>query len=288
MNSYRIPEIAKQYTDYDMIQIHTDLPDFPELRTRLLFAFLNGSSKLSASSELFALATSLVQLALDTHDMVIASNDIKEKKAARSRQLKVLAGDYFSSRFYHLLAQAGQIEIIKQLSEAICEVNRLKMNLYIKMKQLKLTAEDYLHQTVEIKSQLFLSFSDLMSDTYEQDWPDILRSFAQCEIIFEEIFHIEAIASFRGSWAFWHILQHGTKEERKQLHAEESDQTKVRTLLHKYNIKSQLYQMLDTHTKQLQAIVQQLDSDKLISELFHIGEPFLRFLAKPSKVMEEI
>ena len=126
MNSYRIPEIAKQYTEYDMIQTHTDLPDFPEFRTRLLFAFLNGNNKLSSSSELFTLATSLVQLGLDTHDLVTVSNDVKEKKAARSRQLKVLAGDYFSSRFYQSLAQAGQIEMIKQLSNAICEVNRLK------------------------------------------------------------------------------------------------------------------------------------------------------------------
>jgi heptaprenyl diphosphate synthase len=288
MNSYRIPEIAKQYTEYDMIQIHTDLPDFPELRTRLLFAFLNGNSKLSSSSELYTLATSLVQLALDTHDMVTASNDIKEKKAARSRQLKVLAGDYFSSRFYYLLAQAGQIEMVKQLSNAICDVNRLKMNAYMKMKQLKLTAEDYIHQTVEIKSQLFLSFSEFMSEVYNQAWPDILRSFAKCEVIFEEIFRIESAANFKGSWGFWHILQHGTKEERKQLQAEESDLTKVRTLLHKYNITSQLYQMLDSYTKQLQSKVQQLESDKLISELFHIGEPFLRFLAKQPKVLEEI
>ncbi|UKS30605.1 heptaprenyl diphosphate synthase component 1 [Paenibacillus sp. HWE-109] len=288
MNSYRIPEIAKQYTEYDMIQIHTDLPDFPELRTRLLFAFLNGNSKLSKLSELYTLATSLVQLGLDTHDMVTASNDIKEKKAARSRQLKVLAGDYFSSRFYHLLAQAGQIEMIKQLSDAICEVNRLKMNVYIKMKQLKLSAEDYVHQSVEIKSQLFLSFSDLMSGAYDQAWPDIFRSYAKCEMIFEEIFRVDSVDNFRWSWGFWHILQTGSKEERKQLQAEDSDQAKVRTLLHKYNIKSQLYNMLDAHTKQLQTMVQQLDSDKLISELFHIGEPFLRFLAKPSKVLEEI
>ncbi|MBP1961970.1 heptaprenyl diphosphate synthase component 1 [Paenibacillus aceris] len=288
MNSYRIPEIAKQYTEYDMIQIHTDLPDFPELRTRLLFAFLNGNSKLSTSSELYTLATSLVQLALDTHDMVTVSNDIKEKKAARSRQLKVLAGDYFSSRFYHLLAGAGQIDMIKQLSNAICEVNRLKMNTYMKMKQLKLSAEDYIHQTVEIKSQLFLSFSEFMSEVYDQAWPEILRSYAKCEVIFEEIFRMESGANFKGSWGFWHILQHGTKDERKQLQAEESDQAKVRTLQHKYHITSQLYQMLDSQTKMLQSSVQQLESDKLISELFHIGEPFLRFLAKQPKVLEEI
>lgn len=289
MNSYRIPEIAKQYTEYDMIQIHTDLPNFPELRTRLLFAFLNGNSKLSSSSELYTLATSLVQLALDTHDLVTATNDIKEKKAARSRQLKVLAGDYFSSRFYHLLAGAGQIDMIKQLAGAICEVNRLKMSTYMKMKQLKLTAEDYIHQMVEIKSQLFLSFSEFMSEVYDSAWPDILRSYARCEVIFDELFRIEsAAASFNGSWGFWHILQHGTKDERKQLQAEDCDQGKVRTLLHKYHISSQLYEMLDAQTKLLQSKVQQLGSDNLISELFHIGEPFLRFLAKQPKVLEEI
>ncbi|MFD1905584.1 heptaprenyl diphosphate synthase component 1 [Paenibacillus rhizoplanae] len=33
----------------------------------------------------------------------------------RTRQLKVLAGDYFSSWFYHLLARHGQIEMLGTL-----------------------------------------------------------------------------------------------------------------------------------------------------------------------------
>ncbi|MDR6549465.1 heptaprenyl diphosphate synthase component 1 [Paenibacillus qinlingensis] len=288
MNSYRIPEIAKQYTEYDMIQIHTDLPDFPELRTRLLFAFLNEDNKLSSLSELFTLATALVQLGLDTHDLVTASNEVKEKKASRSRQLKVLAGDYFSARFYHLLAKTGQIDMIKQLSNAICEVNRLKMSSYMKMKQLKLTAEDYIHHMVEIKSQLFLSFSEVMSETHKPAWPDILRSFVRCELLFNEIFCMESTSKFRGSWGYWHINQNGTKEERKQLQVEEVDTTKVRTLLHKYSISSQLYQLLNTQTKQLQDYIKKLDSDRLQSELFHMGEPFLRWTGEKPKVLEEI
>lgn len=287
MNSYRIPEIAKQYTDYDMIQTHTDLPEFPDFRTRLLFAFLNRSSKLNGMSELFALVTSLVQMALDTHDMVSISNDIKGKKAVRSRQLKVLAGDYFSSRFYNLLSQAGQIDLIKQLSTAICEVNRLKMNLYILMKQLKMTAEDYIQHSVDIKSQIFLSFSSFMEEVYGHVWPDLLRSFTKCEVISDEIFRAESMSDFNGSWGYWHIMQNGSKEERKQLQAGEPDYAKIRTLMHKYNVSSQLYQMLDSHMNQLSSKVRQLDSDKLISELFHIGDPFIRLLSKP-KVLEEI
>jgi heptaprenyl diphosphate synthase len=286
MNSYRIPEIAKRYTDYDMIQTHTDLPDFPDFRTRLLFAFLNESPLKSSSSELFALVTSLVQMGLDTHDQVSISNDVKEKKAARSRQLKVLAGDYFSSRFYHLLAEAGQIELVKQLSNAICEVNRLKMNLYMKMKQLKCSSEEYTQQTVAIKAQLFLSFSGLIDERYGQAWPDMLEGFTECEVIFEELFRSESSADFPGSWGFWYILHNGSKEERKQLQAAELDSVKIKTLLHKYNISAQLNQMLDFRIEQLYAKVQTIDSDKLKSELVHIGQPFLRHLSK-SKLLEE-
>jgi len=286
MNPYRIPEIAKQYTEYDMIQAHTDLPGFPEFRTRLLFAFLSRNAA-AETGELYALATSLVQLGLDTHELVAVNNDSKEKKAARSRQLKVLAGDYFSSRFYHLLAQAGQIEMVKKLSSAICEVNRLKMNLYMLMKQLKVSAEEYVQHSVDIRTQLFLFFSELMEEVHRQVWPELLAGFARCEVLFEEVFRAESTADFRGSWGFWHIMQMGSKEERKQLSAAEPDNVKIRSLLHKYNVSSQLYQMLDHQVKQLYAKVQQLDSDKLISELFHIGEPFLRYLSKP-KVLEEI
>jgi heptaprenyl diphosphate synthase len=285
--NYRIPEIAKQYTHYDMIQSYTELPSFPEFRTRLLFAFLNRNTKLNGTSELFTLVTSLVQMGLDTHEMVSVSNELKEKKAARSRQLKVLAGDYFSARFYNLLSQAGQIELIKQLSGAICEVNRLKMNLYMMMKQLKVTSEEYMHQSVEIKSQLFLSFAEWMAEVHTQAWPELLKCFTRCEFIREEILRAESNVDFRDSWGFWHIWQNGTKDERKQLQAMEVDPAKIRILMHKYNISSLLHQMLDTHMEQLHAKVQQLDSDKLISELFHIGEPFLRLLSKP-KVLEEI
>jgi heptaprenyl diphosphate synthase len=287
MNSYRIPEIAKQYTDYDMIQTYTDLPGFPEFRTRLLFAFLNGSSKVKDTGELFALVTSLVQMALDTHDLVSISNHEKEKKAARSRQLQVLAGDYFSARFYHLLAQAGQIELVKQLSSAICEVNRLKMNLYLMMKQLKLTAEDYIQQSVDIKAQLFLSFTEWMEDVYDKVWPELLHAFTQCEVLFEELFRVESTDEFRNSWGYWYIWDNGSKEERKQLQMDEPDPAKIKTLLHKYNISSQLYQMLEIHVELLCTKIQQLHSDKLISELFHIGQPFLTYLSKP-KVVEEI
>lgn len=286
MNPFHIPELAKQYTDYDMIQIHTELPDFPASRTRLLCAFLQAPGQDEPHGDLYALAASLVQMGLDTHEMVSVSNDVKEKKAVRSRQLKVLAGDYFSSRFYHLLSQAGQIDMVRQLSAAICEVNRLKMTFYSRMKSLKLTAEDYIQSKVRIHAQLFLHFDRVMKGVQHRLWPDILQGFTQCEVLAGEILRMEDPKSFRGSWGYWHILQNGTRDERKQLEAQEQDELKLRPMLLKYNVKGQLYAMLEEQVHHWMNQAKQLESDKLIQELMHMGEPFLRMVRQP-KVLEE-
>ncbi|KEQ26097.1 heptaprenyl diphosphate synthase component 1 [Paenibacillus tyrfis] len=286
MNTYRIPEMAKKYTEHDMIQKHTDLPLFPEFRTRLLYAFLNKHSTLAGYSELYTLVTSLVQLGLDTHDMVSVTNDAKEQKSARSRQLKVLAGDYFSSRFYYLLSHSGQIDLIGVLSAAICEANRLKMNLYLKMKQLKLTADEYIGQSVEVKTQLFLSFANLLEERFYVVWPEVLRLFTRCEVLLQEIVRSESSQPYRDSWGFWHVLQQATREEKKLLQSEEPDATKWRPLWLKYKVTPQLHQMLDTCMKELQDKLQSFEPEKLGKELLSIGEPFRQYLSAPQATQE--
>src|SRR5690606_13732101 len=121
MRTYRIPEIAKKYVEYDMIKTHTELPAFPDSRARLLFTLLSAERTPAERSELYALVVWLVQLGLDTHDMVESSEGKRPETEMRATQLKVLAGTYFSSRFYELLSQAGQIDMIKKISGAICE-----------------------------------------------------------------------------------------------------------------------------------------------------------------------
>ncbi|PYI54926.1 heptaprenyl diphosphate synthase component 1 [Paenibacillus flagellatus] len=287
MNSNSIAEAAKPYTDYDMIRNHTELPDFPNFRTQLLYTFLHKSSTFIEQSELFALVVSLAQLGLDTHDLVSVTNERKEKAEARSRQLKVLAGDYFSSRFYHLLAQAGQVEMTRQMATAICEVNRLKMNLYTRMRQWKMTADDYMQYSVSIKTQLYLSFSRALEGMKPNSWDDMLNGYTRCEVLLDELRRIERDRDFRSGWAFWHLLQIGTKEERRQLQNEDTDPGKLRALLHKYNVKATLFQMLESQFKTLSDKIRQFDSEKLVAELYQIGEPFLRAISAP-RALEEV
>lgn len=286
MNSFRIPEITQPYLEYDMIQTYTELPEFPHSRARLLVAFLDKPDVQESLRELYVVVTSLVQVALDTHEMVSVSNEAKEKKTVRSRQLKVLAGDYFSSRFYYLLSHAGQVDMVRQLSAAICEVNRLKMTFYMLVKQLKLTADEYIQEKVKIRMQLFLSFTKIMDGVRHKLWPEILHGFTRCEVLMDEIAKCETPDDFHGSWGYWYILQSANKEEKKQLESADADEARLRPMLLKYNVKGQLYHMLEEQIQQVWDKIQKLDSDKLMQELYHIGEPFLRFVSQP-KVREE-
>lgn len=216
MEQHSIFRLASKYMHHDMIEKYTEFPDFPHCRTRLLQIFLNrGEAETDRNHHLYALVVSILQVGLDTHDGVENGTDPADFHKTRGQQLKVLAGDYCSSRFYHLLSEAGQIDMVQRMSAATCEVNRLKVNLYMKMRQWKLSAEEYLLQTVNIKSQLFLSFSHLMEGMYRKHWPRVLRAFTRCEVLANEWDRVNRTEMLRESWAYWYLLDVADPEEKK-------------------------------------------------------------------------
>lgn len=81
----------------------------------------------------YCLTTMLIQIALDTHEHI--TTDIikhEEKYELTSRQLTVLAGDYYSGLYYKLLADSEDIIMINVLAGGIKEVNEHKIALYQK------------------------------------------------------------------------------------------------------------------------------------------------------------
>jgi heptaprenyl diphosphate synthase len=287
MKPYRIPEIAKKYVEYDMIQNHTELPEFPDSRVRLLLAFLMNERHSEPNSELYALVVSLVQLGMDTHDLIDTDSQRGPEKEMRSRQLKVLAGDYFSSRFYNLLSQAGQIEMIRKLSGAVCEVNRLKMNLYIKMKNLRVSAEDYITQCIALKSELFSVFGGLVEERFARMWPEILHGFSHCEVVLQELARMDAPGRFHRSWGYWQVMQEGSEEDRRQLAERPQEEGLIRSLIAKYDLRSQLHNKLRVSVDHVLQMAGRLDSDKLVKELYQIGESFLRPFASSAAAYNE-
>lgn len=236
------------------------------LHAFLRFGAAQGKAPSAKLSEAVSLAVSLMQHGLDTHALV------EGKGEAIKRQMMVLAGDYFSSRFYQLLSQVGNIQAIGIVSQAVSEVNRIKMNLYSRAKKLMLTAEEYIRDTVEINTHLFVSFTSWMDAMYRKSCPAIFRTFAECELLATELTRTSP-QRVKNSWAYWFILEHGTPEEIDVMVSETIDESRLQSILLKYNIIGRLTDQWETKAAELHQLLRDMNSDKLAEELIRLTEP---------------
>jgi len=266
MKHYRIPQLAQKYMDYPMIQAHTKLPELSHFRLRLLYEALQSHSNRSSRSELYALATALVQLGMDTHDRIDTKLSKRTEQEMRTRQIRVLTGDYFSARFYQLLAEEGQIDRITELSRGVCEVNQLKIDLYLQMKQWRLKAEDYLDKMLAIRSELFQQYGPLLQGAIAEQWPSILARVTYCELLMEEASRASEAASFEHSWAYWHVMGSCSEPEKQQLQSDAA-QAWSEELLDKYNVRSVLLIKLRQGADALRAAAAELGLGDALADI---------------------
>lgn len=285
MKPYRVPQLAEKYMNYDMIQNHTQLPSFPDARVHLLYIFLKNSGRNTADQEeLYALVTSLVQLGLDTHESIDATTGSRGESQMRSLQLKVLAGDYFSGRFYQLLAQSGSISVISLLSRAVSDVNVMKMNLYSKMREMKLTAEEYLKHMVQLNMQLFLSFASLLEEAVQDNFKALLTQVSQCETLIREMDRCSSPETGRQGYGYWYLLEQVNDEERRLLTGDKSDAKDWRKLVLKHKVMERL---LDKLRESVQAARQLIPGRHPEGQFELMLEPFLKRLGTYRTVVSE-
>ncbi|MFD1138673.1 heptaprenyl diphosphate synthase component 1 [Paenibacillus urinalis] len=286
MTTYRVPNLAKKYTNYDMIQRHTEIPNFPDGRVRLLEFFLNRGPVWSAEhSELYSLVTALVQMGLDTHEMIdVHEEDLKEQEM-RSRQLKVLGGDYFSARFYQLLAAAGQISIVASLSEGICIVNERKMNLYNRMRRQLVTAEEYVNESVQLKKQLFLSFQSMISPGEVSLFDRLLSAFSLFDMLIEEIEHVRDMERSRYRLAYYQILSHTDSSVKEALNRNELEPNEWIQLTLKHRTQEFLTDKLRHSVNDTERFIENEVSDQVVvQEIMKMMESYRTYRA-PGKVV---
>lgn len=106
-----------------------DYPEVERWKLTLLYLLLGAQGYRPAEIYAACTATMLVQLGLDIHEEVTNGEEIAQHKI-RYRQLQILAGDYFSSRYFLLLSRLGMVDKIMELAFAIKQVNQQKALLY--------------------------------------------------------------------------------------------------------------------------------------------------------------
>lgn len=288
MKPYRIPQLANPYIDYDMIQRHTDLPPFSDGRSHLLYIFLNQASHGQGhNSELYSLVTALAQLGLDTHENIDSPDENVRHDSMRSKQLKVLAGDYFSGWFYHLLAKSGQIELVGALSTAIADFNVGKARLYGRMRGMLLSAEQYLRHKVQLNTRLFLSFSPMIESSLTELWEMLLAEFSQCETVAAELRSGSHPVRALNGFCYWKVLETATEEERHVIQGAGLDAKEWQKLKLKSKCDSLLADKLQHSLKSIQVLLQGIKDEKLSGELGAALERLLPQVAVPGQAAVE-
>lgn len=134
MNEALITQQVEQYKEniFMQIQHHTLLKyaGYPVVdEDRLFFTLLpllNGE-EWNESIKVSTIAVSIIFTALAAHELVKEDN-----ATSKEQQLQVLAGDYYSGRYYQLLAKDNKIDLIKQLSNGVAAITENKSIFYDK------------------------------------------------------------------------------------------------------------------------------------------------------------
>lgn len=132
-NLRQLKQTIEKKAQHPYLLKYIQKPFVDENKLTLLWGLFNDLDVLSEERDQYIKSTMLVQIALDTHEIVSNSFEGSEMpEVLKNRQLQVLAGDYYSGLYYQGLASIGNIEMIRVLSSAIKNINDNKIILYQK------------------------------------------------------------------------------------------------------------------------------------------------------------
>ncbi len=109
---------------------HIDEPIIDKDKIAAILAILSCADVEEKQLSNYILSIMLMQIALDTHENVTNELNRDDSHELRKRQLTILAGDYYSGLYYHILAKTEDIRFIREFSQGIQVINEAKVDLY--------------------------------------------------------------------------------------------------------------------------------------------------------------
>ncbi|WP_409298068.1 heptaprenyl diphosphate synthase component 1 [Peribacillus sp. SCS-26] len=166
-----IAGLIEEAVNHPYMLDYIDRPEIDHIKLELFLRVFDKAEMPYEEAREIAVAAMLVQIALDIHDKVTLSADGEETSDfQKSRQVTVLAGDYFSGLYYQILAGVNKVSYISSLSAAIREINEHKIHLY---QSFHVDSSDLLSSIRIIEAALILRAAD------EAGQPDLGAHFAE-------------------------------------------------------------------------------------------------------------
>lgn len=166
-----IEEELKHILQHRYLQKYIQTPIIDQNKLILLYHLIEATPLEIEEKKKYIITTMLVQIALDTHDLVSETNSNESSEKKKSRQLTVLAGDYYSGLYYYILSKLNDVPMIHTLASAIKEMNELKMYMYYEKQQ---TLTIFLSRLKKLEAKLItrvgehLRFPDI--NEFAENW----------------------------------------------------------------------------------------------------------------------
>ncbi|WP_064091023.1 heptaprenyl diphosphate synthase component 1 [Rossellomorea aquimaris] len=162
--------IIHQYIDeqlhHSYLKEYIDQPTIDRDRIFfLLLPFMNEGRTFNKEIVQWISTAMLLQIALDTHEKVTLS----QHDSLKERQLTVLAGVYFSSLYYKILADTDDVDLISTLARAIKEINESKISIY---KEEYKNLDELLFS---LKTRESAIVSNFFSFFHEDNWVEVVE-----------------------------------------------------------------------------------------------------------------
>jgi heptaprenyl diphosphate synthase len=276
------------YTFHPMIQQYLQVTPFSSMRQHMGFLLLRDAAVGRDEALTAIISMSLVEMGMDIHDHV-SLEDTVDSDELKVRQLKVLAGDYYSSQYYKLLADTEQSDLLGIYSEAICQINLYKMTEQIHLSAQTLSFENYKHLTIERRAALL----DALVQTYAtQDgplWRSLYRALLWLEWVQQEFEKLQWNEDVTDGLCYLYLMEKSSLDEKVHLLQDGSDnKSKRKALIYKYRLQSWLCHEMERSITQVSDIVNKLPNALLEKEMQIAIYPYSSYLADQTKTAEEL
>ncbi|MFD1608359.1 heptaprenyl diphosphate synthase component 1 [Oceanobacillus luteolus] len=174
-------EIIENKTNHDFLRKTIHKPVIDEDKLFILLKLIpKDTASAQTNRDVYIITTMLVQVALDTHELVMDNDDNETDDEKLVKQLYVLAGDYYSGLYYYLLSEIDDLTFIHKLASAIKAINERKMKLYYGEYE---TFSEYTSLKVEVESLLIETVANYFQHI---DFIDCVKQWQYIKLLSKE------------------------------------------------------------------------------------------------------
>lgn len=267
--------------DHPYLASYIPIPVLDNFQLRMAYAILQSAAVSKQEMETVLTTLLLMHHGLDVHQKI---DEFDVRDEPRHRQLGVLAGDYYSSKFFALLAQNGNVKLIGKFAAAVSRINEAKVARDL-LAERKGTPREYLELVTRINAELLLE----LADGYEMldSWKLCILAACQAKAAHQEM-DLLTHGENRG-FGYYFLSSKCSASERLVLDSAagiSKEFTRIMTLHVKYGTLRSLRELVTANYQRTVERLAAVASGTALDFVMRALEELTRFIGEPRTVEE--